>query len=314
MDVSVIIPAYNRLWCLPRAINSCRHTKCQTEIIVVDDGSTDGTWEWLKDQTDIVAIRQENQGQTRAINNGFRVAKGEYIRFLDSDDFLCADTIDRQFNKAVTTKAQLICSRVDYYDESLKAITQAPEITDWEDFLEIQLGNGYGSHFLGMLFHRSLVEKVPRRPDFAYREDRMFLLEVALLKPEMAVLEGCAGYWVQHQQQMQGNYNHTRMQAVNAQHLGIYQKILAELDSKGQLKPEYKKAACTVLWPLAHWIAKYDIAAANRVIKWLYELDPEFNIPERGLLGMMYSKLGFNITEGLLRVRRIIKYGWKQSP
>lgn len=309
INVSVIIPAYNRLWCLPRAINSCRNTKCVTEIIVVDDGSADGTWEWLISQSDITALRQENQGQTYAINKGFTVAKGDYIRFLDSDDFLSEGAIDAQYRKAVATGAQLICSRVDLYDESSAKITVCPELANWNDFLEIQLGNTYGSHFLGMLFHRSLIEKTPRRPEFALREDRMFLLEIALLNPVLAITEGCAGYWVQHSQQMQGKYAGLQSQAANWQHLLIFRRILGRLDADGRLEEKYKKAACTVLWPLAHWIAKDHIADALEVVKWIYELDPAFEIPERGSLGLMHRTFGFKATEKILRLRRIAKYG-----
>src|SRR4051812_30413827 len=99
IDVSVVIPTYNRLWCLPRAINSCLNTQCNTEIIVVDDGSTDGTWEWLQQQPGLVIIKQLNQGQTYAVNKGTSVAKGKYIRFLDSDDFLYPGIIDKQYQK-----------------------------------------------------------------------------------------------------------------------------------------------------------------------------------------------------------------------
>jgi len=307
VNVTVIIPAYNRLWCLPKAIESCRNTKCKTEIIVVDDGSTDGTWEWLQQQPDVISIKQENQGQTYAINKGVSVATGKYIRFLDSDDFLCEGIIDKQFEKAVETDSQLVCSRVDNYDMATGTATANPDIGDWEDFLEIQLSNRYGSHFLGMLFHRSLVEQVPRRPDFAFREDRLFLLEVALLNPAMAIADGCAGYWVQHKQQMQGNYSGFKAQVVNWQHLHAYKKILGKLEAEGRLGKQYKDAACTVLWPLAHWIAINHLPEAKEVVKWVYELNPEFNIPEKGALGFFYNKTGFTLTEKLLRVRRFFK-------
>ncbi|MDB5287592.1 MAG: hypothetical protein JWR05_2541 [Mucilaginibacter sp.] len=309
VDVSVIIPTYNRLWCLPRAINSCRNTNCQTEIIVVDDGSTDGTWEWLQLQKDIVAVWQENQGQTYAINKGVTLAKGKYIRFLDSDDFLYNNAIDEQYKKAIATGAELICSRVDSYDEATGEVLVAPDLNNWNDFLEIQLGNGYGSHFLGMLFHRQLIEQVPRRPDFAFREDRMFLLEIGLLNPVLAIVEICAGCWVKHSNQMQGNYSGLKSQVVNWQHLQIFKKTLQKLQSQNRLHLKYKKAACTILWPLAHWIAKYDIKEAFEVVKWIYELDPNFIIPEKGILGLMYKRLGFKLTEHTLHIRRLIKYG-----
>lgn len=306
MDVSIIIPTYNRLWCLPKAVDSCRHTQCQTEIIVVDDGSTDGTWEWLETQTDVVAIRQPNQGQTWAINRGTAIAKGQYIRFLDSDDFLCSGTIDRQFESAIVTGTKLVYSRVDAMYYSSGKIVENPEPPLWDDFLAIQLGEGYGSHFLGMLFHRELVEKVPRRPDFAYREDRMFLLEVGLLNPKLAHVPGCAGYWVQHDRQMQGNYQGMKAVATNWQHLNIYKRILGELSQRGELTERRCKAACNVLWPLAHWIAYTHADEACEVVEWIYRLNPDFQPPEPGLLGKFYSHLGFYNTEKVLYLRRTI--------
>ena len=311
MDVSVIITAYNRLWCLPRAINSCRNTKCKTEIIVIDDGSTDGTWTWLKDQ-DLIAIFQPNQGQTYAINQGTALAKGKYIRFLDSDDFLESGIIDLQFETADRECAGLVCSRVDIYNENTREITISPNIDNWNDFLEVQLGNGYGSHFLGMLFHHSLIQQVPRRPDFAWREDRIFLLEVALLNPTLAVVDACAGYWVKHADQMQANYSGFKLQVVNWQHLHIYKKILGILETQNRLSKKYKEAACTVLWPLAHWIAYNHLKDAIEVVKWIYCLCPDFLPPEKGPLGLMYRRIGFKSTENLLALRRsVISIGKK---
>ena len=305
-DVSVIITTYNRLWCLPRAVESCRNTNCTTEIIVVDDGSTDGTWEWLTAQSDVLAIRQENQGQTWAINKGSASATGKYIRFLDSDDFLCEGTIDRQFIKAEETQAELVYSKVNNYDQQTGAITELPDIEPWNDFLEVQLSNRYGSHFLGMLFKADWVKVVPRRPDFAYREDRMFLLEYALLNPKVAFLEGCAGYWVQHVFQMQANYQGMKSQVTNWQHLQIYKRILGRLETTNQLTTSRKKAACSVLWPLAHWIAKDFWREAISVSDWVFELDPQFEIPESGVTGYLYRNLGFKRTERILRARRKI--------
>src|SRR5688572_27438063 len=105
--VSIVIPTFNRLWSLPRAINSCRDAACRPEIIVVDDGSDDGTWEWLQQQKGIVALRQSNQGQTWAVNAGVARATGRYIRFLDSDDFLAPGVIDAQFEEAQASNADV---------------------------------------------------------------------------------------------------------------------------------------------------------------------------------------------------------------
>lgn len=305
VDVSVIITTYNRLHYLPRAIDSCKNTFCKTEIIVIDDGSTDGTWDWLQQQ-DVISFKQNNQGQTYAINKGVAEARGKYIRFLDSDDFLEDGIIDQQFQCAETTGAELIYSRIDNYYEKEKSIVRAPEINQWEDFMEVQLSSRYGSLSFGMLFKSEYVKLIPRRPDFALREDRMFLLEYALLNPTVKFVEGCAGYWVKHESQMQGNYEGMRSNVANWQHVNIFKKILSKLEEKGELTVARKKAATTVLWPLSTWIAKKYPHEALAVYKWIKELDTDFVPFEKGILLKTYQTFGFKWTQRILRLRRIL--------
>jgi len=85
--VSVIIPTFNRAWCLRAAIDSVwSQTYTNFELIVVDDGSTDNTKALLSLYEGITVIYQENQGVSAARNRGIAASKGELLAFLDSDD------------------------------------------------------------------------------------------------------------------------------------------------------------------------------------------------------------------------------------
>jgi glycosyltransferase involved in cell wall biosynthesis len=86
--VSVILPTFNRADTIMRAIKSAQAQTFQDwELIVVDDGSTDGTAALINGvDPRLVLIRQENRGFTEARNTGIRAARGDYLAFLDSDD------------------------------------------------------------------------------------------------------------------------------------------------------------------------------------------------------------------------------------
>ncbi|PRY81483.1 glycosyl transferase family 2 [Marivita geojedonensis] len=88
VQFSVIVPTYNRLSYLKHCLESIAAQTCAPfEIIVVDDGSTDGTVEWLQNtHPEIRAIRQQNAGPGAARNRGAAEASGDYLAFLDSDD------------------------------------------------------------------------------------------------------------------------------------------------------------------------------------------------------------------------------------
>lgn len=87
MLISIIIPTFNRIDFLKKAIASVqKQTYKNYELIIVDDGSTDKTSEFLETLCDIKIITQENTGVAAARNAGIKIASGEYIAFLDSDD------------------------------------------------------------------------------------------------------------------------------------------------------------------------------------------------------------------------------------
>ena len=96
--ISIIIPTYNRKAFLDKTIRSAlNQTKKALEIIVVDDGSTDGTENFVRDTfgDQVIYLCQPNKERGAARNYGASVAKGDYIYFLDSDDLLYPDHIEK---------------------------------------------------------------------------------------------------------------------------------------------------------------------------------------------------------------------------
>lgn len=100
--VSVIIPSYQSREYVSYAIETClNQTYKNLEIIIIDDGSTDGTRELVKNsynRENIVYYYKTNGGLSSARNAGLKLAKGEYIQFLDADDLIEPTKIEKQVN------------------------------------------------------------------------------------------------------------------------------------------------------------------------------------------------------------------------
>ena len=101
MNISVIIPTFNRKETLKRAIQSVvMQSYTPYEIIVIDDGSDDGTKEWLKDNfPNVKYIYQMNSGVSSARNKGIKFARGDWIALLDSDDEWLPSKLKDQANE-----------------------------------------------------------------------------------------------------------------------------------------------------------------------------------------------------------------------
>ena len=98
MKISVIIPTYNRKKTLARAIQSVMNQSLSPfEILIIDDGSNDGTEEWVKENfQNIKYIYQNNRGVSSARNIGVENANGDWVAFLDSDDEWLSNKLHEQ--------------------------------------------------------------------------------------------------------------------------------------------------------------------------------------------------------------------------
>lgn len=303
-DISVVIPTFNRLWALPQAVESCRSGKGNVEIVVVDDGSTDGTWDWLQAQRDIVAIRTDNWGKDWAVETALQAARGEYVRFLDSDDWLCEDTNDCQLALARETGADLVVAGYEDYDDE----TGERRVNDWEDcddFVAQQLGEGWSSHYSAFLFRRDLIRGIPHRQDFALRDDRLFILEVAMRKPRLAVYREPAFVHRRHAGERLQHTAGFKRDLGYWTYISIYRKTLGLLEARGELTPRRKRAAIRIMWPNVRAFARAYPKEATEVLDWIYRLDPEFVPPVSPMLALAYRILGITRTERLLRLRTL---------
>ena len=111
MKISVVIPTFNRISLVARAIDSVlKQSLNPYEIIVVDDGSDDGTSEMIKNKyKSIKLIQQQNNGVSAARNNGIKHAKGDWIGLLDSDDEWTEKKLENQADRLIKTPEYDFC-------------------------------------------------------------------------------------------------------------------------------------------------------------------------------------------------------------
>ena len=114
--VSIILPTYNVEKYLAQCIQSCLdQTYKQLEIIVVIDGATDNSYSIAKDFEskcgNVLVVWQANAGSGPARNNGLKHAKGEYIMFVDPDDWIDNTMVEKFMAKVLETNCDLLCAR-----------------------------------------------------------------------------------------------------------------------------------------------------------------------------------------------------------
>lgn len=113
MDVSIIIPAYNAALYIEKTLQNLQAKTASFEIILVDDGSTDNTRYTVQNfvsQTGIPVkyLYQNNSGVSVARNTGIANSSGDFIAFLDSDDFVSSNYIDTMFNAAKLNNTDMV--------------------------------------------------------------------------------------------------------------------------------------------------------------------------------------------------------------
>ncbi len=198
--ISVIVPVYNVLEYLPRCVQSImEQTYSNIEILLVDDGSTDGTGQLcdelaLKDDR-IKVFHKENGGSSSARNLGISYAKGEYLGFVDSDDYIDATMYEKLYNAISennTKIAQIGRDEINEDGEFLANICEPPkeiECISSENFLKELLMHRGDCSFCTKIVHRTLFaeEKFPEgvlNEDFHLMVKLLFKIDKIISLPE----------------------------------------------------------------------------------------------------------------------------------
>lgn len=188
--VSIIVPVYNGERAIERCLRSIQNQSyANTEIIVVDDGSTDHTKKVIEkyaaSDKRFRVIRQENKGVSESRNVGMKAAKGEYFQFVDGDDWLVKTATEEFVRTALTYDCDMVIS--DYYRVCGKrifekgSISGGPVITR-SRFAEYMMA-APANFYYGVLWNKFFKAEIIRKfeltcsPELNWCEDFRFNLE-----------------------------------------------------------------------------------------------------------------------------------------
>ena len=200
--VSVIIPVFNTEKYLRKCLNSvCNQTLQDIEIICINDCSTDGSLEILreyagKDNRIKLIELFENGGAAKARNIGIDIAHGEYIGFVDSDDFVDLDFYEKLYNKAVETGADAVKGKLYLYDINTNKVYLEAWI-DINDSVKKNKANFYFT-FTTAIYKSSLIKEYNIRflEGLIHFEDPYFTIMAAIHYNKLEVIDDAKYYYI----------------------------------------------------------------------------------------------------------------------
>ena len=204
VKVSVIVPVYNSSEYIGATLDSIINQDFSSfELIVIDDGSTDNSLEIIKEKLSkstitYEVIHQENGGVSRARNVGIEKASGEYLVFVDSDDYITGNHLSELYNGETDfSLTQFIkkdgdkLSTPDHYSKRLMAC---------DEFIEKELKMEIYFNFWQLMYKASIIKdnNIRFNPDVIYGEDTEFALKALIYGKEIAISNEVTYYYIQH--------------------------------------------------------------------------------------------------------------------
>jgi glycosyltransferase involved in cell wall biosynthesis len=225
--ISVIVPIYNKAFFLEKSINSIlQQTEKNIEIILADDGSTDNSSEicekFAEKNSRILYKRKENEGLTATRNYGRKFATGDYIAFVDPDDFIEANAYEQMLK--CSNNADIVISglihelgkkkKLQAMPQNLNGFYENSDIRKYILPLFLVYGKGIGDNIqfaqLGIaLFKRAFLEgqNILSDEKITYSEDWLFFLETLLKAQSVAIEHNAYYHYVHNAQGLTENYN-----------------------------------------------------------------------------------------------------------
>ena len=204
--VSVIVPVYNAEEYIGATLDSIINQDFNSyEVLVIDDGSTDSSPEIIneklvKSTVDYKIIRQENSGVSSARNRGIEEAIGEYLVFIDADDYVTGNHLSELYNGETDfSMVQFIKKENDKL--SAPHHFQVESMT-CDEFIKKELRMEMPFNFWQLMYKSSLINEnnIRFNPELIYGEDIDFALRALLWGDEVAISNEATYYYIQHSQ------------------------------------------------------------------------------------------------------------------
>lgn len=213
--VSIIVPCYNQAQYLPETLQSVLdQTYTNWECIIVNDGSPDETesvaQEWCKKDGRFVYLKKENGGLSSARNAGLKIAKGDYIQFLDSDDYLHSEKLEQSVAVITTnTDLKLVVTDFKLFSDSVNYTKEPYCILNQERLTYESILYGWGGDFTIPihcgLFHKDILLLFGFDESYKAIEDWIMWLNFFKNTKSAAYLNQPLAYYRFHEQGMTKN-------------------------------------------------------------------------------------------------------------
>lgn len=180
IKVSIIVPCYNVEEYIEKGLNSLvKQSLKEIEIILINDGSKDNTLNILKEyekkDNRIIVIDKKNEGVSKARNNGLDTAKGEYIAFMDSDDWLEVDALKIMYEKAKEENYDIVaCDTMAVYPNKKQLIKSGIEDNQQNKKLMI---DAYAVIW-NKIYKKEILKNITFNTNLTFCEDVLFLYQI----------------------------------------------------------------------------------------------------------------------------------------
>ena len=164
--ISVIVPVYNVEKFIDKCIDSIiNQSYSKLEIIIIDDGSIDSSGKkcdkWAQKDSRIKVIHQNNKGVAETRNVGILHANGKYISFVDPDDYIDTEMIEKLYNALVQTNSQIsICNFKHIKNNKNTKVTEETKVFSKEEaIVNLLLEKNINSYFINKLILKDLFTR-----------------------------------------------------------------------------------------------------------------------------------------------------------
>lgn len=260
--ISIIVPVYNVEQYLDKCIESLlKQTYKYIEIILVDDGSTDNSGsicdEYARKSSNIHVIHTENRGLSAARNSGLRIAKGVYIGFVDSDDWVESDTYMVLWKNLIMHNADISCiaMKYEYVDDADNVLKKNNIVTECNItglLTAIIKHSGVYGYVWNKLFKRELICGLEFNEMLRSCEDLVFTTQYAIRCKKGVYTDSELYHYRQRSTSMTGE-------------LGYSDRKISVLDAYEKIMPLYQEYCPQSLYLLSRNYLKISINILGRM-------------------------------------------------